>query len=83
MIFPLFWKGFLSVTLLAVSSKMADDPTLPADGSFHLAELGPWQMWYHGCPNPMLGGRATAQAVSRWLPTAAARVRARAWSCEI
>jgi hypothetical protein len=25
-------------------------------------------------------GRATAQAVSRWLPTAAARVRARVWS---
>jgi hypothetical protein len=24
-------------------------------------------------------GRATAQAVSRWLPTAAARVRARVW----
>jgi hypothetical protein len=28
-------------------------------------------------------GRAIAQAVSRWLPTAAARVRARVWSCEI
>jgi hypothetical protein len=27
----------------------------------------------------MLCGRATAQAVSRWLPTAAARVRARVW----
>jgi hypothetical protein len=26
-------------------------------------------------------GRAIAQAVSRWLPTAAARVRARVWSC--
>jgi hypothetical protein len=26
------------------------------------------------------GGRAIAQAVSRWLPTAAARVRARVWS---
>jgi hypothetical protein len=26
---------------------------------------------------------AIAQAVSRWLPTAAARVRARVWSCEI
>jgi hypothetical protein len=25
-------------------------------------------------------GRALAQAVSRWLPTAAARVRARVWS---
>jgi hypothetical protein len=25
-------------------------------------------------------GRAIAQAVSRWLPTAAARVRARVWS---
>jgi hypothetical protein len=28
-------------------------------------------------------GRAIAQAVSRWLPTAAARVRARVWSCGI
>jgi hypothetical protein len=28
-------------------------------------------------------GRAIAQAVSRWLPTAAARVRARVWSSEI
>jgi hypothetical protein len=28
-------------------------------------------------------GRAIAQAVSRWLSTAAARVRARAWSCGI
>jgi hypothetical protein len=28
-------------------------------------------------------GRAIAQAISRWLPTAAARVRARVWSCEI
>jgi hypothetical protein len=28
-------------------------------------------------------GRAIAQAVSRWLPTAAARVRARVWSCRI
>jgi hypothetical protein len=27
-----------------------------------------------------LGGRATAQAVSRWLPTAAARVQTRVWS---
>jgi hypothetical protein len=27
--------------------------------------------------------RAIAQAVSRWLPTAAARVRARVWSCGI
>jgi hypothetical protein len=26
-------------------------------------------------------GRAIAQAVSPWLPTAAARVRARVWSC--
>jgi hypothetical protein len=26
-------------------------------------------------------GRAIAQAVSRWFPTAAARVRARVWSC--
>jgi hypothetical protein len=31
----------------------------------------------------VLLGRATAQAVSRWLPTAAARVRARVRSCEI
>jgi hypothetical protein len=28
-------------------------------------------------------GRAIAQAVSRWLPTASARVRARVWSCGI
>jgi hypothetical protein len=28
-------------------------------------------------------GRAVAEAVSRWLPTAAARVRARVWSCGI
>jgi hypothetical protein len=28
-------------------------------------------------------GRAIAQAVSRWLPTSAARVRARVWSCGI
>jgi hypothetical protein len=28
-------------------------------------------------------GRAIAQAASRWLPTAAARVRARIWSCGI
>jgi hypothetical protein len=28
-------------------------------------------------------GRAIAQAVSRWLPTAAARVRARVWACGI
>jgi hypothetical protein len=28
-------------------------------------------------------GRAMAQAVNRWFPTAAARVRARIWSCEI
>jgi hypothetical protein len=27
------------------------------------------------------GGRAIAQADSRWLPTAVARVRARVWSC--
>jgi hypothetical protein len=27
--------------------------------------------------------RAIAQAVSRWLPTASARVRARVWSCGI
>jgi hypothetical protein len=31
----------------------------------------------------MKAGRAIAQAVSRWLPTAAARVRARVWSCGI
>jgi hypothetical protein len=30
-----------------------------------------------------LVGRAIAQAVSRWLPTAAARVRALVWSCGI
>jgi hypothetical protein len=32
--------------------------------------------------NPTIG-RAIAQAVSRWLPTAAARVRARVWSSGI
>jgi hypothetical protein len=31
----------------------------------------------------MLYGRAIAQAVSRWLPTAAARVRPRVWSSGI
>jgi hypothetical protein len=30
-----------------------------------------------------MSGRAIAQAVSRWLPTAAARVRARVWSSGI
>jgi hypothetical protein len=30
-----------------------------------------------------LGGRAIAQAVSRRLPTAAARVQTRVWSCGI
>jgi hypothetical protein len=28
-------------------------------------------------------GRAVAEAVSRWLPTAAARVQSRVWSCGI
>jgi hypothetical protein len=28
-------------------------------------------------------GRGIAQAVSRWFPTAAARIRARVWSCGI
>jgi hypothetical protein len=28
-------------------------------------------------------GRAIAQAISRWLPTAAARVRTQVWSCGI
>jgi hypothetical protein len=31
----------------------------------------------------LMSGRAVAQAVSRWLPTAAARVRARVWSSGI
>jgi hypothetical protein len=35
------------------------------------------------CVQHALPGRAIAQAVSRWLPTAAARVRARVWSCGI
>jgi hypothetical protein len=35
-------------------------------------------MW-NCCPS----GRAIGQAVSRWLPTAAARVRVRVWSCGI
>jgi hypothetical protein len=30
-----------------------------------------------------LTGRAIAQAVSRWVPTAAARVQTRVWSCGI
>jgi hypothetical protein len=30
-----------------------------------------------------IGGHAITQAVSRWLPTAAAQVRARVWSCGI
>jgi hypothetical protein len=37
-------------------------------------------------PSPLnrpLRGRAIAQAVSRWLPTAAARVQTRVYSCEI
>jgi hypothetical protein len=34
-------------------------------------------MWYD------TSGRAIAQAVSRWFPTAAAQVRARVWSCRI
>jgi hypothetical protein len=29
-----------------------------------------------------MNGRAIAQAVSRWFPTAAARVRARVWLCD-
>jgi hypothetical protein len=32
---------------------------------------------------PCHKGRAIAQAVSRWLPKAAARVRARVWPCGI
>jgi hypothetical protein len=32
---------------------------------------------------PSQVGRTIAQAVSRWLPTAAARIRARVWSCGI
>jgi hypothetical protein len=31
----------------------------------------------------MLSGRAIAEAVSRWLPTAAARVQSQVWSCGI
>jgi hypothetical protein len=31
----------------------------------------------------MISGRAIAQAVSRWLPTAAARIRSRVWSSGI
>jgi hypothetical protein len=34
------------------------------------------ELWYQV-------GRATAQAVSHWLPTAAARIRARVWSSGI
>jgi hypothetical protein len=35
------------------------------------------------CLPKMQLGRAISQAVSRWLPTAAARVRSRVWSCGI
>jgi hypothetical protein len=35
------------------------------------------------CSEHHTGGRAIAQAVSRRLPTAAARVQTRVWSCEI
>jgi hypothetical protein len=35
------------------------------------------------CSEETCPGRAIAQTVSRWLPTAAARVRARVWSCGI
>jgi hypothetical protein len=38
------------------------------------------QCWGHVMSNE---GCAIAQAVSRWLPTAAARVQARVWSCGI
>jgi hypothetical protein len=42
-------------------------------------------LWTFGCLNVYLKerGRAVAQAVSRWLPTGAARVRPRVWSCGI
>jgi hypothetical protein len=44
-----------------------------------------WVCWCRR-PRPTKGsreGRAIVQAVSRWLPTAASRVRARVWSCGI
>jgi hypothetical protein len=37
----------------------------------------------HILTNPIILGRAIAQAVSRWLPTAVARVQARVWLCGI
>jgi hypothetical protein len=43
-----------------------------------IEEMASWDMMY--VPSR---GRAIAQAVSRWLPTAAAQIRARVWSCGI
>jgi hypothetical protein len=42
-----------------------------------------WRVIYGYLRKGKAGGRAIAQAVSRWLPTAAARVRARVWSSGI
>jgi hypothetical protein len=54
-------------------------------GFGHFSLLVPCFSEYHS-PLDLLSsgeGRAVVQAVSRWLPTAAARVRARVWSCRI
>jgi hypothetical protein len=42
------------------------------------------KIWLQSKPTVMLlAGRSIAQAVSRWLPTAAALVRTRVWLCGI
>jgi hypothetical protein len=51
---------------------------------FSLQLLADHIPWIHNQPLvSTLAGRAIAQAVSRWLPTAAARVRSRVWSSGI
>lgn len=52
-----FWEVFLWVSPLAVSSKMADTPTLSANGLFSLAVLTFWQIWSHGHSNLICRGR--------------------------
>jgi hypothetical protein len=57
---------------LLVSPAAMKVPTSKQEMSFNLAS----ELHYDW-------GRAIAQAVSRWLPTAACRIRARLWSCRI
>jgi hypothetical protein len=40
-------------------------------------------LWFSWLGSSSSNGRAIAQAVSRWLPTAAARIQTRVWSCGI